>query len=86
MNPPPPRAWWVRLLLSVAAGGALGVVVAIALTVVDLYLSGHGRPPLSAPFIDWPGLGVHLSLPDLVFLVSVVVGAIVTWRYMEEEP
>ena len=70
----------VRLLASLGAGLALGVLVAILLTVADLYLTGHGRPALGAPLIDVAPLGIHLSLADLLFLCAVVFGAVVTWR------
>ena len=71
---------WLRILVSLAAGAAFGVLVAIVLAIVDLYISGHGRKPLSSPLIDWPSAGVHLSLADLVFLAAVVIGAALTWR------
>jgi hypothetical protein len=74
------RPWWVRLITSIGAGLALGVLVAIALTVVDLYLAGHGRRPLGAPLLDVTPLGIHLSLADVLFLSAVVFGAAITWR------
>lgn len=70
----------VRLLTSLGAGLALGIMVAIVLTVADLYLTGHGRPALGAPLIDAVPLGIHLSLADLLFLCAVLFGAVVTWR------
>jgi hypothetical protein len=74
------RSWWARLLISLAGGLAVGVFVAIALTVVDLYLAGHGRPLLSAPWLDVARLGIHLSLADVLFLSAVVFGAGITWH------
>jgi hypothetical protein len=74
------RPWWVRLLLSFAAGLASAVVVAIAIAVVDLYLTGHGLTALTAPLLDWPGGGVHLSLADVIFLAAAVLAAAITWR------
>jgi hypothetical protein len=70
----------IRLLASLGAGLALGVMVAIALAVADLYLTGHGRPALGGPLIDVVPLGIHLSLADILFLCAVVFGAVVTWR------
>jgi hypothetical protein len=67
-------------LVSLGAGAGFGVLVAIVLAVVDLYLSGHGHRPLGASLLDWPALGIHLSLSDLIFLGAVVLGAWVTWR------
>jgi hypothetical protein len=74
------RTWWVRLLVSLGAGLAGAVVVAIALTVVDLYLTGHGLRSLSRPWLDVEQLGVHLSRADVVFLLAAVIGAALTWR------
>lgn len=78
--PPPRRSWWTRLLLSLAAGIGSAVLVAIALAIFDLYLTGHGLRRLSAPLIDWAGAGIHLSLADVIFLVAAALAATVTWR------
>ena len=45
MAPPHNRPWWIRLLLSLIAGLGSAVLVAIAIAVVDLYLTGHGLRP-----------------------------------------
>jgi hypothetical protein len=74
------RVWGLRLLLSLGAGAAVGVIVAIALTAVDLYLTGHGYQPLGAPLLDRPGWGVYLSLADILFSSAAVLGAAITWR------
>ena len=71
---------WVRVVVSLGAGLGFAVLVAVALAVVELYLSGHGRTPLSAPLIDWPPLGVHLSWADVVLLGAAVIGVVLTWR------
>jgi hypothetical protein len=75
------RPWWLRLLVSLTAGAAFATLVALVLTVIDLYLSGHGLRLLSAPLLDWSG--VHLSLADLLFLTAAVAGAWLTWRGMQ---
>ncbi len=67
-------------MLSLGAGAAFAALVALVLTVVDLYLSGHELGSLSAPLIDWPPLGVHLSLADLIFLGAALLGMTITWR------
>ena len=59
---------------------ASGVLVAIVIAVVDLYLAGHGLPVLSRPLIDWPAAGIHLSLADVLFLSAAVLAAAITWR------
>lgn len=74
------RSWWVRLLLSFAAGVASALVVAIAVAVVDLYLTGRGMVPLGAPILDWSAAGVHLSLADIVFLAAAAIAAAIVWR------
>jgi hypothetical protein len=76
----PKRHWWIRLLLSFGAGVASAVLVAIAIAVVDLYLTGDGLAPLTAPLLDWPAGGVHLSVADVIFLVAAVLAAAVTWQ------
>ena len=80
MVPAPKRSWWMRLLLSFGAGVASALVVAIAIAVVDLYLTGQGMAPLGAPLLDWPGAGIHLSLADVLFLVAAGLAAAITWR------
>jgi membrane protein implicated in regulation of membrane protease activity len=77
-----PKPFWFRLLMSVGAGVAFGVLVAISLTILDIYLAGHGRPTLGAPLLDVDSLGVHLSLNDVLFLVAAVTAAMFTWRAM----
>ena len=76
----PKRPWWVRLLLSFAAGAGSTLVVAIAITVVDLYLTGHGMTPLNEPLVNWSAAGIHLSLADLIFLGAGALAAAITWR------
>jgi hypothetical protein len=45
------------------------VAAAVVTFVVDLYLTGHGRPSLMAPLIDRPALGVSLSSGDIILLL-----------------
>jgi hypothetical protein len=71
---------WVRLLGSLGAGLGSVVLLAMALTVVDLYQAGHGQLLLSRPWLDVEGLGVHLSRADAVCLLAAVLGAALMWR------
>ena len=64
------------------AGFGTAILVAIALAVVDLYLSGHGLRQLSSPWLDWPAAGVHLSRADVIVLIAVPLAAAVTWFRM----
>jgi hypothetical protein len=74
------RPWWIRLALALLAGLGTGVVVAIALAVVDLYLSGHGLRTLDRTWLEWPAAGVHLSRTDVILLVSAGLVAGIAWR------
>ena len=51
-------------------------VTAIALAVVDLYLTGHSRPSLMRPLLERPAIGVRLSAGDIILmLISLGAGA-----------
>ena len=76
----PKRSWWIRLLLSFGAGAASALVVAIGITVVDLYLTGHGMAALNDPLVNWSAAGLHLNLADILFLVAAALAAAITWR------
>jgi hypothetical protein len=86
MAPRRGRAWWARLLSSVGAGLGIAILLAIALTVVDLYQAGHGRLLLGRPWVDLEGLGVHLSRADAVCLLGAAIGAVLTWRGTSASP
>jgi hypothetical protein len=74
------RPWWVRLLLSFGAGLASAVIVAVAISIVDIYLTGQGMAPLNSPLLDWSDAGIHLSLADVIFLAAAAIAAAITWR------
>ena len=80
MTAAPKRPWWIRVLLSFAAGLASAFLVAMVMAGIDLYLTGHGMAPLNAPLLDWPAGGIHLSLADMIFLVAAALAAAITWR------
>ncbi|MEO6408844.1 MAG: hypothetical protein ABIO45_08835 [Burkholderiaceae bacterium] len=60
---------------AVAAALGMAVLASIALAVLDLYLSGHGLPTLTAPWIDSDS--VHLSRADVVMLALSALAALV---------
>ena len=86
MAPPRRRAWWARLLGSLGAALGSAILLALALTVIDLYQAGHGQLPLSRPWLEWEGLGVHLSRADAVCLLGAMIGAALTWRGTSAAP
>jgi hypothetical protein len=69
-----------RLGISTAAGLGAGVVAAIVVTVIDLYITGHGYGSITRELITWTPAGVHLSIGDLAMLMAVVAGAGSTWH------
>ncbi|HJR17336.1 MAG TPA: hypothetical protein VJ808_10825 [Gemmatimonadales bacterium] len=80
MTAAPKRPWWMRVLLSFAAGLTSAFVVAMVLAGIDLYLTCHGKAPLNAPLLGWPAGGIHLSLADIIFLVAAALAAAISWR------
>ena len=77
---PSGRPWWARLLVSLGTGLGVGLLVALVLTLLDLYQSGHGQQPLGRPWLDVEALGVHLGRADVLFLAAAVLGVGLTWR------
>ena len=69
-----------RLAVSAGAGIAAAVLAAVAITVIDLYLTGHGYDSITREFITWTPADVHLSVGDLVMLFSVIAAAGMTWN------
>jgi hypothetical protein len=69
----------VRLGISTAAGIGAGVVAAVIVTVIDLYVTGHDYGSITREVITWAQAGVHLSIGDLAMLITVVVVAGLTW-------
>jgi hypothetical protein len=76
----------VRFFLSLAAGLGTALVVAMVLVVLDVYLTGHALGTISGPLVDWPALGVHLSLADLLMLAAAALAAGFTWRLLTPGP
>jgi len=67
------------LLLAVVVGAVVAVLSALAVTLIDLYLVGHGRAGLLRESISWPAAGVHLSPGDIVMLSLSLVAAVLAW-------
>jgi hypothetical protein len=73
------RSAAVRLGLALAAGFAAAVLAAVALGILDLYVTGHGQPSVLRPWIDWPDAGVHLSRGDVVMYLAACLAGLGTW-------
>ena len=73
------RRIFLRLLLTVVAGAVVAVLSALAVTLIDLYLVGHGRAGLLRESISWPAAGVHLSPGDVLMICLVVLAMAVAW-------
>ena len=70
----------LRLALGLGAALATAIVVALAATVLDLYLTGHGHASIGREVVDWPQAGVHLSAADIAMLVAALAAGGVAWR------
>jgi len=70
------RRFVLSASVGLAAGFATAIILAIVLTVVDLYLSGHGRPMLSRAWLSVPAWGISMSRADTIFLGGACVVAL----------
>ena len=70
-----------RLLLSLVVGAATGVLSAVVIAIVDLYLSGHGYGGLTREYFTWSPGGVHLSIGDMIMLGTVLLAGTLTWGF-----
>lgn len=80
------RPTLLRLLLTAGAGVAIAVVSAIAITLIDLYLVGHGHAGLLRESISWPAAGVHLSAGDVIVLSLAFLAAAFAWNLSGRRP
>ena len=69
----------LRLLLAIVVGGVVAVLSALVVTLIDLYLVGHGRAGLLRESISWPAAGMHLSPGDVVMLSFTLLAAVLAW-------
>jgi hypothetical protein len=68
------------------AGVGSAVLIALSITIIDLYLAGHGLRPLSAPWLDSPAAGMHLSLADLILLGVGMLAGVIAWILTDRQP
>lgn len=69
-----------RLDDRIFAGPGAGAVAGLTVTVVDLYLTGHGYGSLLREVITWKSVGAHLGIGDLGMLMAVIVTTTLTWH------
>ncbi|TLM63953.1 MAG: hypothetical protein FDZ69_12010 [Deltaproteobacteria bacterium] len=72
----------LRSLVSVGVAIATAFVVALAVTIVDLYLVGHGYPSINREVLLWPGGGVSLSPAGILLLLCSFGAGGATWFFM----
>ena len=67
------------MLIAIGAAAAAGILGAIALAIIDLYMTGHGLGSLTRETITWDPGGVHMSVADVILLAFVVTAAAAAW-------
>ena len=72
-----------RLVMSVGAGFATAIVVAVTAAVIDLYMTGHAYISITREVIAWPEAGIHLSIADVAMLVAAFAAAVSTWFFTD---
>lgn len=65
----------LRLLVGAFAVVGAGVIAAISLAIMDIYLVGHGFRSIREEVLACERFGIHLSAADLVLLGVVVMSA-----------
>jgi hypothetical protein len=73
------RSVLLRLGLSFATAFGVAILVALAITIIDLYLTGHGHASIGREILTWPQAGVHLSLADILMLIAAVATGVGVW-------
>lgn len=68
------------LVAAAFAGIGAALATAMGLTVVDLYLTGHGHASIARPWLESQALGVHLSRADAAMLLVTCAAAVVGAR------
>ncbi len=71
-----------RLAISAGAGIGAGIVAAILVTLIDLYVTGHGYGSITREVITWTPVGVHMSFGDLAMLLTTIAVGGSTWRFV----
>jgi hypothetical protein len=74
---------WLRGAIGAGAAIAAAVMTAIAVAVLDLYLTGQGNGSITREVISEPSLGVHMSIGDIAMLVLALVAGVFVWRTLK---
>ncbi len=74
--------WQARLVVAVGVALAFGVISALVLTIVDLYLTGHAQPSLKQATISIPGISPKLSASDMLLLAGIILPGLATWLFL----
>jgi len=69
-----------RIVLALSIGIAAAVFSAVLITIVDIYLSGHGYAGLTLEYFTWSAADVHLSMGDIIMLGTAVLAAVLAWK------
>lgn len=73
--------WKRRLLASLTASVGCFVITALALTVLDLYRTGHGLASFDQATLLVPGLKQPLSPYDIFLIASFVLPGLAVWFF-----
>lgn len=71
--------------ISAAAGVGGAIMAALVITVIDLYLTGHGYDSIMREVITWHPGGVHLSIGDIGMLIAMMVVAVAVWHLLDHD-
>lgn len=73
-----------RVAVALAAAFGAALLLALGLTLLDLYQTGHSRPSLSR--MEIPGL--NMSVADIIFTVGVLLAGVWTFQALRprDEP
>lgn len=76
------RRFLLRVAVALAAALGAALLLALGLTLLELYQTGHSRPSLSR--MEIPGLS--MSVADVIFTVGVLLTAALTFRALRPPP
>ncbi len=69
----------LRFIMACAGAYGTAVFAAICSAIVEMYLTGHGKPSLDLIRFEYPQLGIALRLVDVAVLAASAAGGIAVW-------